>query len=77
MIRVAKVDCNNYMDCRDMRSDFWGPDRNDQTRLLFEYPWQRKEKHCGLALKDGDQTAGFIGRFPPLDPQLLRVYSPG
>ena len=61
MIRVEKVDCTNYMECRDVLADYWGPERKDQWRQIFEYPWQRDEKHCGLALKDGDRTVGFMG----------------
>ena len=61
MIRVEKVDCTNFMECQDMFSNFWGPGRQDQWRQIFEYKWPRDETYCGLALKDCDQTVGFLG----------------
>jgi len=49
------------MECEDLLSDFWGPGRQDQWRKIFEYQWPRDETYCGLALKDSDQTVGFLG----------------
>ena len=61
MIRVEKVDCAKFRECQDVLAGFWGPGRQDQWRLIFEYQWPREETYCGLALKDGDQTVGFLG----------------
>jgi hypothetical protein len=61
MIRVEKIDCVDLMDCRDLLSGYWEGGRQGQWRPIFDYRWQRDETHCGLVIKDGDQTVGFLG----------------
>jgi hypothetical protein len=61
MIRVEKVDCGKLRDCQDVLTAFWGPDRQDRWRPISNCRWPRDESHCGLALKDGDKTVGFLG----------------
>jgi hypothetical protein len=61
MIKVEKVDCTNFLECQDVLSEFLGPGQQEHWRRIFEYQWPRDETYCGLALKDGDQTVGFLG----------------
>ena len=61
MVKVEKVGCSDFKDVRDMLVKFWGKGSEEKWRKLFEYRWERNENYCGLALKDGGQTVGFIG----------------
>ena len=61
MIRVEKLACTDHEDCREVLSAFWGSDRKGQWQPIFEYQWSREEAYCGLVLKDGDRTVGFLG----------------
>jgi len=61
MIRVEKVDCADFKDVQDTLINFWGKGSEEKWRKLFDYRWERDENYCGLALKEGDQTVGFIG----------------
>ena len=58
---MKKVSCIDCKDVRDVLINFWGRGSEEKWRKLFEYRWERDQDYCGLALKDGDQTAGFIG----------------
>jgi len=61
MIRVEKVDCSDFRDVRDALVNFWGKGSEAKWCRMFDYRWERDEDYCGLALKDGDRTIGFIG----------------
>ncbi len=61
MIRVEKVDCDKLRDCQDVLSAFWGPAWQDRLQSISKCRWPRGESYCGLALKDGDKTVGFLG----------------
>jgi hypothetical protein len=61
MVRVEKVDCADFKDVQEVLINFWGKGSEAKWRKLFEYRWERDENYCGLALRDGDQTVGFIG----------------
>ena len=61
MVRVEKVACTDFRDVENVMINFWGKGAEARLRKLFEYQWERDEDYCGLALKDGDHTVGFIG----------------
>ena len=61
MVRVEKVDCANFKDIDVILTDIWGTGGEEKGRKIFEYQWERYESHCGLILKDGSRTVGFLG----------------
>jgi len=61
LVKVQKVDCANFKDIHDILADIWGPGSEEKGRKIFEYQWERDETHCGLILRDGDRTVGFLG----------------
>jgi len=61
MIRVEKIDCANFNGIDDILTDIWGAGSEEKGRKIFEYQWGRDETHCGLILRDGDKTVGFLG----------------
>jgi len=61
MVRVEKVDCANFKGITDILTDIWASGSQEKGRKIFEYQWARDETHCGLILKDGDRTVGFLG----------------
>lgn len=61
MIRVEKVDCANLKVINDILTDIWRTDSETRRKKVFGYQWERNETHCGLILRDGDKTVGFLG----------------
>ena len=61
MIRIEKVHCSDFEDVQDALINFWGKGSEAKWRRIFDYQWKRDEDYCGLALKDDNQTVGFIG----------------
>jgi hypothetical protein len=61
MIRVEKIDCANFKVINDMLTDIWGSASEEKGRKIFEYQWERDERHCGLIFLDGDKAVGFLG----------------
>jgi hypothetical protein len=61
LIRVEKVDCANFKDIDEILTDIWGTGGEEKGRKIFEYQWERDETHCGLILRDGNRTVGFLG----------------
>ena len=61
MIRVEKVDCSNLKGINDILADIWSTDSEERRKKVFGYQWERDETHCGLILRDGNKTVGFLG----------------
>ena len=61
MIRVEKIDCTNFNSIQDIISEIWSSNSDEKARKIFEYQWKRDETHCGLVLRDGNRTVGFLG----------------
>lgn len=61
MIKVEKIDCDNFNGIRDLLADIWDTGGEEKGRKIFGYQWARDETHCGLILRDGNRTVGFLG----------------
>ena len=61
MTGVEKVDRAAFDDIHALLTEIKGTQGQAKLRKLFDYPWQRDENYCGLALKDGENTVGFLG----------------
>jgi hypothetical protein len=61
MIKVEQIDCANFKGINDNLTEIWNPGSEENGRKIFEYQWGRDETHCGLILRDGDRTVGFLG----------------